>query len=394
MQTIIVNPANDVEGTREGRSIKNGQVVLNHGLNVVFLNNPHLNTDRANTVFDLLKYASDVNNEISEARRAKDYVNNIVYTISNDKIKASPASISIKDGSLFLGQNPKGIEFHPESLDDNKEQIISFLKTETFHNILNSEIKKISTKAKDPEALVYRELGIVDGKLEVTKEWPTYNHYLLSDEGGRTPVLSTNIATPQAGRRPVIQKYATLKNWEYTPPPAPTAPAKAEVPKPPAKPKGEEDAEVAKEGNEVIEITGKIVEFTPIKDESGNTIGASNIEGIGGKDIASRKKPKSQEAAKKLVEKALKPAEVKVEVKPQIRANSYTELEQMRQRGEITDKEFNDEIDKYNNAVFPEDVPKDDLGFLGNPDVVPPPDSTAALNVDKGSKGGSIQTKC
>lgn len=212
-----------------------GTPLLNFGGNLIFLNNRNLTSDEAINIFDLLRVLSDRSSTENKSAIFK-YLNKIVYLANRDKATAS--SLTIEGPSLYLGRSNQPILMSPESIDARRDEILSFLMSpEFFHAVRNQELLRI---AKNPKAddLQFVELGVEDGKVVQKRVWMNYNQYLLShkDNEGKLrgiPPLTTNIAIPQAGEVPIVQKYSVLRNVDFdttmfqapaTPQPAPPQP--------------------------------------------------------------------------------------------------------------------------------------------------------------------------
>ena len=253
---------------------------------------------------DLLKFNSDADKAESDQDLALTSIKERVYTLLGDsKVERKPNTLAIQDGKLWLGQDPTPIEYNPEAIEDNKARILDFLQKKAFNNVDNQQIKKLARMAKDndPEALIYREYEVKDGKLEVAKEWPTYNHYLLSDEGGRTPILSTNLAVPQNGEPLFKNKYPTLSQFEFKPSPQPAKPTVTVAAEQPSlRPIRRKYAETpAGEANSV-----RFYEYTPILNKEGQEVSVDTTKPFGyriGSEDAPLTTPQNPAAVEKFI---------------------------------------------------------------------------------------------
>lgn len=212
-----------------------GKVVLNHGGNLVYLNSRNFTPSEASNIFDLLKLVADRKFDRSEKGAIFKYLNKIIYMANTRKGgKVSPSSITIEGSNLFLGTSKTPIILTNQSLEDNKDRIISYLTDpKTFHAVNNTELLRI---AKNPRAsdLEFTELKVKDGKLERGDTWKNYNYYLLNSTN---PPLTTHIIKPQEGESPIIQKYSVIKDFGIESSNiAPEAPVSAPVPSPTPKP--------------------------------------------------------------------------------------------------------------------------------------------------------------
>lgn len=215
----VVGAFNDagegVPAAKEGVNMPLGQPVLNYGGNLIFLNNRNLTGEEAENIFQLLRIVSDRSSTENKAAIFK-YLHKVVYLFNAERAKtaAPPSSITIVGASLQLG-NTKLIDLTPESMDANKEDIITFLTSPTFfHAVKNSELLKIAENPNSPE-LQFVELGVEEGKIVQKNVWKNYNYYLLSTKtpDGKNrgiPPLTTNIIVPVEGEVPIIQKYSVV----------------------------------------------------------------------------------------------------------------------------------------------------------------------------------------
>ena len=308
----IVNAAGEgIETTKEEIPFKAGNTLLNHGGNVIFLNNPRFSPEQAEKVFSLLSHYSDANTGLEEKEKTYQYLKSLIYTVGGvSKAKSTPRNIAIRDvddkSFLYLGQSVTPIELNVASLEDNKPEILKFLQEQAFHNIDLKELNKIKNSPKDAEKLKYDEYEVKEGKLTSVKQWPNYNHYLLSDEGGRTPILTTNLAIPQDGERPITQKYFTPKGFdtpefvktEAAVPTAATPTVNKEVKKKIA-------YQGIKAGDRKLTF-----EYEPKVDEAGNVIGVDKLLGYREEGSEELKQPKTPEKAIAKLEELLRQNEI------------------------------------------------------------------------------------
>lgn len=208
-----------VESTKESVNMPLGTPLLNYGGNLNFLNNSQFNPTQSKNIFELLKLLSDRAFPKSDKSAIFKYLNKIIHLANPEKnLSATQSSITINGSNLFLGTSKIPIQMTVSSLEENKYKIDDFL-INSYHNVNVTEINRL---AKNPKAndLQFIELVAKDGKLEQGTTWKNYNHYLLSDKTpdgknrGQAP-LTTNIAIPQEGEVPIIQKYSVIKNDEY-----------------------------------------------------------------------------------------------------------------------------------------------------------------------------------
>lgn len=193
-----------------------GKAIFNYGGNMGYLDSRRFNNKEARNIFEMIKLLSDRATE--GKREIFNYLHKLIYLPNAKTGKgATESSITIEGSNLYLGTSKTPILMNPINIENNKAQIVAFLEG-SFHNIQNSELLRI---AKNPKAsdLKFNELEVDNGKVKIAREWPTYNHYLLSGtypEGGRRTdmPLSTKIVRPQEGEVPMIQKYSVLQGMQ------------------------------------------------------------------------------------------------------------------------------------------------------------------------------------
>lgn len=208
-----------IAAAKSGIPMPLGTPLLNYGGNLVYLNARKFTSAEAKNIFEILKIISDRNRSTDSAPLFR-YLHKIIYMANPEKgIAPTASSITIDQfGNLYLGTNQNPIRLLPAALEENKDRIIQFLEG-IHHNIKNSELLRI---ARDPKAndLEFAELRADNGQVEVVNRWKNYNYYLLSN---RTPdgksradePLAVNIAVPQEGEIPIIQKYSEILSFNF-----------------------------------------------------------------------------------------------------------------------------------------------------------------------------------
>lgn len=212
------NEGQGVGAAKEGINMPLGTPLLNHGGNLIFLNNKTLGQGQAENVFEILKVIGSRSTQVDKAGLFK-YLNKVVYLANKKKnVKPTTESITIDGSNLYLGTSNDPIHMSQTSLEQHKGRIIDFL-SQVHHATNNSELNRIRNNPKAND-LEFRELRVSNGQVSVANTWKNYQHYLLSNhnpDGTRrseTP-LTTNISIPQAGEVPIIQKYAVLRGVEF-----------------------------------------------------------------------------------------------------------------------------------------------------------------------------------
>jgi hypothetical protein len=207
-----------ISAAKEGVNMPVGTPLLNHGGNLVFLNSKFLSADEASNIYEILKIIGSRTTTVDKAPLFK-YLNKVVY-LANRKKKITPTkeSLTIDGSNLYLGLAAEPINTSPASMEQAKDRIIEFL-TGIHHAVNNSELLRIQHNPRAND-LQFNELQVQDGAVSIKQTWKNYNHYLLSnknpDDKRRVgQPLTTNIAIPQEGEVPIIQKYAVLRGMEF-----------------------------------------------------------------------------------------------------------------------------------------------------------------------------------
>lgn len=207
--SITPSGVGDVAAVRDGIPITSGKYQLSTGISSTWLNARKLNTSEANNIYDLLKYLASTKKD-AHRKNIFDYMRGV---INMGTVKNPLNSSIVLDGStLYLGtdrENP--IAMFPEQLENNKNKIIAALEN-SYHNVDNG---KLSTFDKNKQFIIPK---VQDGQIVTDKTYDNYNHYLLSDAGGREDMpLTTNFNTSEErkGAPPFIQKYSTVNDPNY-----------------------------------------------------------------------------------------------------------------------------------------------------------------------------------
>lgn len=176
-----------------------GKPLFNYNGNMFFLNNRNFTKSEAKSLSELLVLASE--NLLKDGTiesKLKNYLESVI------RFSPTPArnTIHFDDNfNLFLGDKGNGIAI--SDIKDSKDAIATLLENEVYHHI---SLQHLNEFKKNPGKTPYTELQS-EGDKVTEVEHPSYQSYLLT---GKEPVLSTNIAIPQAGELPIQQKYAIL----------------------------------------------------------------------------------------------------------------------------------------------------------------------------------------
>ena len=167
-----------------GRSVpvRVGSPYVVNGGSVRILNNRNLTENEVETVYEVLKqFVKKANTDKVFDNEIVKYLHGILFFSSPYQTNQEGETVKgeigrnqffFRKGNFYFGKNEVAIPFTEESLEQNKEQVLAFLKG-AYNNINNKMLKDNSP---------YTEYMLKDGKL-TTKQWPTYQQYLLSTEG-------------------------------------------------------------------------------------------------------------------------------------------------------------------------------------------------------------------
>jgi len=188
-----------------------GIPLLNHGGNLIYLNNRKLTLSEAANSFNLLKELArrvgenKIKGESPLDQTILKYLSRILYFSNPQEGKEiSPNQIWIDKAGLHFGTS-FSVPFFENTVALNEDRIKTFL-SDSYHNVNNYELSRMGKEKL--EDLKFNELGMKEGKLVATNTWPTYQHYLLTSENAP---LATNIAKPQGNEIPIVQKYSVLQ---------------------------------------------------------------------------------------------------------------------------------------------------------------------------------------
>ncbi len=209
---------NGISAAKEGINMPAGTPLLNFGGNLIFLNSKLLSADEAVNIYEILKIIGSRTTTVDKAPLFK-YLNKVVY-LANKKKNITPTkeSLTIDGSNLYLGLVTEPINTSPVSMEQAKDEILNFL-TNIHHAVNNSELNRIRNNPRAND-LQFNELQVQDGNVSIKQTWKNYNHYLLSNKNPDNKKrvdqpLTTNIAIPQEGEVPIIQKYAVLRGMEF-----------------------------------------------------------------------------------------------------------------------------------------------------------------------------------
>jgi len=184
-----------------------GTPLLNYGGNLVYLNSRTFTAAEAKNIFEIFKIIADRNTQVDKTSLFK-YLHKIIYMANPEKdLAATDSSITIDGPSLRLGRSTQSIALVPEILEENKSEILRFLQG-VYHAVKNSELLRIANNSKASD-LEFVELKAEDGKVTILSTKTPEGH------SRATQPLSVNIAVPQQGERPIIQKYSVIDSYEF-----------------------------------------------------------------------------------------------------------------------------------------------------------------------------------
>lgn len=176
-----------------------GKPLFNYNGNMFFLNNRNFTDKEASSISELLVEAGKQLMKSGEIEpKLQTYLESVIRF--SDKTGRNIIHFD-KNFNLFMGDNGKSIPI--SDLENSKDAIAMLLEKEVYHHINLQNLNKFK---ENPSNTPFTELKSENGKVTEV-EHKSYQHYLLL---GKEPVLSTNIAIPQKGELPIIQKYAIL----------------------------------------------------------------------------------------------------------------------------------------------------------------------------------------
>lgn len=179
---LIISTKGEI--THENRTIKTpqGRMYISNGGTLRIVNNRNITEKEADTIFDVLKaFVEEANTKKTWNSLYSKYLQGLLYFKSpyqkkEDEVvknRTSRNQFYFHKGYFYFGQNEVPVPFTVEGLEANKEEVKFFLRN-AYNNVNNTLLSK-----NEP----FSELESKDGNITVKKEWPSYQHYLLSSEG-------------------------------------------------------------------------------------------------------------------------------------------------------------------------------------------------------------------
>lgn len=273
-----------------GVNMPAGVPLLNHGGNLVYLNNRKLTPKEADNAHQLIVRLAK---EAQEARGRGEhgalnqgiikYLSRILYFSEPAEGKVATANqVWIAKDGMHFGTSFT-VPFFTNTLTANASKIKAFLEN-TFHNVNNYEINRASKERLEDR--YFNQLKMEEDKVAVEKTWPTYTHYLLTSEN---PPLATNIAKSVNDEIPIKQKYSVLQPSNFDN--KALQPSEKQVVAPKATLEGVVEAPV--EQKEEFEThfelpDGRKIVYTQVQDAEGNIVDVKIIKGVmpNGKETA------------------------------------------------------------------------------------------------------------
>lgn len=220
------------QGTGELINMPIGRPVLSTGQHFVFLKNKQLNQKDRDKVVRIFKYLHDrLVNEGKWDAVAWKYLSKILYVRNPNYISKKTQQVQKEnskyqiwyeatDNTINFGNVKIPFNFSDENVD-NLILLDTFLKGEDGNGIYHNVDAKIREKQGKPIAEMMEPfievVGVEDGKL-ITREWKSYQEYLLSDNynGQKREIdeipLTTTINPSTEIEPNIVGRYITFEN--------------------------------------------------------------------------------------------------------------------------------------------------------------------------------------
>lgn len=157
-----------------------------------------VNETEVDNIFTTLKQiAKSRHLGVSQLERLMDYIKGTVRTGSLNT--QAPIKIGPAFSYILMGENT--YEITTEHLQENEEQIKAQLRE------LNTNVDRTLLEAHTP---FFEVTGENEQGNPTFTEYPTYQAYVLSTEGGRDPLLKTNVITPTESNPTFVDKYVIV----------------------------------------------------------------------------------------------------------------------------------------------------------------------------------------
>ncbi len=169
-----------------------GTVVVKNGSTLEYANNRNFTPKESEHLFEVLRAFVGSASENGFNKQLTKYLQGILYFESPYKnaqdstaVKIGRNQIFFHQGRLYLGNGGLSIPFTVESLDANRNEIITEFFQKSYNNVNNTFLK---SNAPFEEVVGFDK----DGS-PLTKRWDSYQHFLLAPREGADPLLYTNI---------------------------------------------------------------------------------------------------------------------------------------------------------------------------------------------------------
>lgn len=214
---LLNDEGKGVSSSVTGVNMPLGIPLLNHGGNLIYLNNRKLTDKEAINAHELLvELASRAFKNKKEGEDVLDqtilkYLSRVLYFSAPQEGKQiSNNQMWIDKTGFHIGEQ-FNIPFVPNLIESNKDKITTILK-DIFHNVNNFELNRVAKE--NAEDLKFNTIAVKDGKIQSTGEYSSYAEYLLNSDN---PPLATNIAKPVGNEPPLIGKYSVLQSSTFQP---------------------------------------------------------------------------------------------------------------------------------------------------------------------------------
>jgi len=176
---LVVSTKGTIEYQNRTINIPKGRVMIQNGSILEYANNRNFTDQEANTLYNVIKAF------VAKANETGTFDNNLMsflhgtilfespYEKVEDEIvknKVARNQMYFHKSNLYFGEEEFAVPFTEASVEAYKADIMFFLKN-AYNNVNNTLLRQ-----KKP----FNELN---ADLSIKKEWPTYQHYLLSSEG-------------------------------------------------------------------------------------------------------------------------------------------------------------------------------------------------------------------
>lgn len=178
-KVIAVSTKGTIEHQGRTINIPKGRVMIQNGSILEYANNRNFNEQEVNVLYNVIKaFVKKANETGVFDNNLMAYLHGVLLfdspyrTVDEEVVKKDVArnQMYFHRRALYMGNKEFSVPFTEASIEANKADVMGFLRLAYNH---------VNVKLLDQN----RPFNELNADLSIKKEWPTYQHYLLSSEG-------------------------------------------------------------------------------------------------------------------------------------------------------------------------------------------------------------------